>query len=248
MKNSILFLAGSGEFTSSMLDIDRNLCEHINGQVKVGIVPLAAGKERGYRKWIDDGISHFKNLGIDSVGFDIKSREGCIDSRNIDLLEDINFLYFSGGDPKYLFESLKDTPFWLKILDKFNNGNFILAGSSAGAMVMGKAIPKSLNMAFPGSRGNEDLWEESFGLVNFPIIPHFDRFSRFLDINYFKHRFFKSFGNNNMVLGIDEDTGVKTSDSKTFQVLGKGRVVILYKDRDAIEYRSSNKFSINDKI
>ena len=248
MKNSILFLAGSGEFTSSMLDIDKNLCTYIQGKVKVGIVPLAAGKERGYMKWIEDGISHFKNLGIDTIGFDIKSKEDCFTEKNIKSLEDINFLYFSGGDPKYLLESLEDTPFWLKVMEKFNKGNFVLAGSSAGAMVMGKAIPKSLNMGFLASKENRDLWQESFGLVNFPIIPHFDKFSRFLDINYFKNRFFNSFGNNNLILGIDEDTGVKTSDFKTFEVLGKGRAVILSKDSDTIEYKSSNKFSINDKI
>src|SRR5260370_38051003 len=47
-----------------------------------------------------------------------------------------NFIYFSGGKPRYLLETLQDTASWQAILGVFTTGG-IVAGCSAGAMVLG---------------------------------------------------------------------------------------------------------------
>ena len=60
-----LLLAGSGEFTDSMNQIDEDIIGVIDNP-RVMIIPAAAGKESDYHKWIDDGISHFEKIGIDS--------------------------------------------------------------------------------------------------------------------------------------------------------------------------------------
>ena len=60
MTQGPLLLAGSGEFTDAMTDIDRYFLQPIQNPL-VAIIPTAAGRERKWWKWAEDGTRHYIN-------------------------------------------------------------------------------------------------------------------------------------------------------------------------------------------
>lgn len=240
-----LLLAGSGEFTDSMNQIDEDIIGVIDNP-RVMIIPAAAGKESDYHKWIDDGISHFEKIGIDSFGVDIVSRKDFFESSNINLIDQCNVIYFSGGDPEYLFSCLENTLFLEKIIQRVNNDKgFILAGSSAGAMIMGEFLPNNIFKSI-FKKKREDGLEISrlSGIVNFSVIPHFNKFSKLINLKYLNKQFFNSFPKDSLIIGIDEDTVIFTTNKINYTVYGVGKVYLI-KNYNIFEfYKNLETFSI----
>jgi cyanophycinase len=131
-----LLLAGSGEFTTAMRDVDRALLDRLGRRPRVAIVPTAAGQEDTPPVWARLGCEHFAALGAEPVAIMVLDRAGAHDTKWIEAIARAHWIYFSGGDPGYLVETLRGTPFWQAVLTRHRAGA-ILAGSSAGAMMLG---------------------------------------------------------------------------------------------------------------
>ncbi len=215
---SILALIGSGEFTDAMIETDRFLLAQIKDPVVV-IIPTAAGQEDDYEKWITDGIKHFEKLGAKAFGTHILNTNDANDPEILAQLNRANFFYFSGGDPGYLLDVMKGSEAWNLILEKYNNGS-VLAGSSAGAMVMGKKVMARIYNYFKS--GNMSEWEEGLNLVDFGIIPHFDKFFEDLNENQVVDLKMK-LPTNIEIVGIDEDTSYIRLGNK-WQDMGRGNI------------------------
>ncbi len=67
------------------------------------------------------------------------------DEELLEVTKSANFIYFSGGNPTYLYEAIKDTPFFKELINTHENGG-IIAGCSAGAMIMGEKMIKGLRI------------------------------------------------------------------------------------------------------
>lgn len=106
-----LALLGSGEFTEALLETDKFLLTQIENP-KVAIVPTAAGLEDTVDSWINDGIAHFKKLDIPAKGVRLLNSEDAHSKQTLEQLKDSNFFYFSGGDPGYLLDTIRDSPAW----------------------------------------------------------------------------------------------------------------------------------------
>ncbi len=237
-----LLFAGSGEFTDSMNDIDSYLCSSIN-LTKIMIIPTAAGKEKDFHKWIDNGISHFKKIGKEAFGGDLISREDYFKDEYIALLDKTNFIYFSGGDPEYLLSCIENTPFLEKLLSKLKEKDFILAGSSAGAMIMGSYTPVNiLNRIFSSNKKGVFI-REALDLGHFIVIPHFNKIPKILELKYISERIINSLPDITIV-GIDEDTAILTENNTEFKVLGKGSVYIINGNAKIISYKNYEIFNI----
>lgn len=238
----ILVLAGSGEFTKSMKEIDQYLLSLTkSAKPEVAILPTAAGLEDTPQKWIDDGIRYFKKLGAKPKGIKILQRK---DTKNESLLAELNtssIIYFSGGHPGYLLTTLKNTPAWKKI-EKLYQNRVVLAGSSAGAMIMGKIILANAQEVF--LKGEKKfIWKKAFSLVPFSIIPHYDftiqKWPKVVRevIERAPSEFAKYH------IGIDEDTAVIIEDNKYAKVMGKGKVFVFKNGKEKI-YREKGSFII----
>ncbi len=241
-----IVLVGSGEFTSSMYEVDKFLISQFQKKIKIMIVPTAAGREKDYRKWILNGKEHFDKLNTESLGVDIVKREDAFKNDYIKLLDEVDFVYFSGGDPIYLLNTLKDTTFLNAVIERYKNNKVIIVGSSAGAMMMGSFIPSNLFRNLITMKGLNIEWNKSLDLVNFTVIPHFDRFSKMLNFNiggkYFKNKFMENL--KGTIIGIDEDTALVSKDGVEFKVLGKSYVHIFTQNSDDKEYKSGDMFKI----
>jgi len=214
----ILVLAGSGEFTSAMEDVDQFLLSQIDNP-HVGILPTAAGAEHDVQKWIDDGQKHFTKLGAKASGIKLFNKDDANDSSILEQLKKCNFFYFSGGDPRYLLDTLSGSKAWNEILRLHQQGS-ILAGSSAGAMIMGKKVWADV-YAFDKEKKLLP-WVEGFELVPFGVMPHFDAIPKYFSKEQLE-QMYANMPTDVEIIGIDEDTAYIRVDN-VWKVMGKGTI------------------------
>src|SRR5438552_6673422 len=194
-------LVGAGEYLQGMLPVDKKLLERINGTPRVVVLPTASAPdgEGVPQRWASMGVEHFAQLGVTAEPIMLLNRT---DADNADLssqLADANFIYFSGGKPRFLLETLQGTLSWQAILEVFTAGG-IVAGCSAGAMVLGGEV-----FDFP------QLWRTipALGLVpGISIIPHFDELPAWLTIATVPAK------RNTTVVGIDGATALVGSNGQ----------------------------------
>ena len=221
----MLALVGSGEYLPAIEPVDRYLFSQLNGEPRVLCLPTAAGTEspERIRYWMDLGVEHFSRLGVQVEALPIIDRAGALDPCWVECIRQANFIYLSGGRPDYLYNTLKDTPTWEAIFSVHLRGG-IIAGCSAGAMIMGARIP-----GFP-------RWQPAFGLIpKAVIIPHFDELPQVFikTIRYLIQR-------NWTIVGIEGNTALVSSNGE-ISVIGSGSVTIWninrrsqYKDRQQL--------------
>src|SRR5260221_5926533 len=83
------------------------------------------------------GVAHFQAVGVADVRASmIVDRASAADEAQLALLRDADLYYFSGGNPQYVVETLRDTPAW-EIIAQAHASGAVLAGCSAGAMMLG---------------------------------------------------------------------------------------------------------------
>ena len=160
------------------------------------------------------GVEHFAQLGVTAESIMLLTRA---DAENTDIasrLANANFIYFSGGKPRYLLETLQNTRSWQAILDVFAAGG-IIAGCSAGAMVLGDEV-----FDFP------QVWRTipALGLVpGIAVIPHFDELPSLITdtIARGKHKV--------TVVGIDGATALVGADDQ-WVAYGRGGVTVFTKN------------------
>ncbi len=225
MTRGAIVLAGSGEFTPAMSGVDRGLLATLRTPARVAIVPTAAGLEDTPPAWIAKGIEHFRALGAEPFGVPVLNKADANDARWTDAIADADWIYFSGGDPRHVTDSLDGSRFWSTVLDR-NAAGAILAGSSGGAMLMGQHT-------FVFSGRNADGFPTGIGLRramgvvrDVIVAPHFDIIPDRLVREW--HHVIPA---GHRLLGIDEDTAL-VQHNDAWDVRGKGRVVLFRSPND----------------
>ena len=218
-------LIGSGEYLPEMSEFESSLLQSGGSDIYVQI-PTAAGRESKSRLeyWRELGQSQAERLGAKQRFLPIFERE---DAYREDLVEQIygaGLIYFSGGDPHYLANSLLGTPVGDAIIHNWQNGTS-LAGCSAGAMVMADEV--SIHW-----RKNKSS-HKGFGILpELKIFPHYDRY--FGKIPTPLRKLITHADEDQFSIGIDENTALIWNGAK-WQVKGKSSVHILNKVPDLKE-------------
>lgn len=230
--NGLIALVGSGEYLPVMEDVDRHLLDSLNlngRRPRVVCLPTAAGREgdQSINRWSSMGIEHFGRLGADVTALPITDRTSANDERYESVLENADLIYFSGGDPAYLYETLKDTRAW-KSAQRAWAGGAIYAGCSAGAMILGNRIP---GFRLKGT-------QEGFGLVPVEfIVPHFDAIPAIWKPVVLALQ--KQLKSGQRMIGVDEDTALVGSFHGEWKVMGRGRVQVFGRDGKS-QYKSGD--------
>jgi len=201
-------LVGSGEYLPPMEAVDRDLIRRLGKPARVVCLPTAAGKEGAGRiaYWSQLGVEHFTRLGVEVSTLPVTDLHSANDPQHALVIEQANFVYLSGGNPAYLYSSLAGTLAWEAILSVLADGG-ILAGCSAGAMVMGGKI-----IGFPVSKPAFNL------LPGAVVIPHYDEFPRWM-LSLLRWLA----GKHSRFVGIEANTAL-VSDGEHCEVLGSGGV------------------------
>ncbi len=188
----------------------------------------------------------FEFLGCKNVNvMHIENREVANSEEILERLTVSNIVMFTGGDQLRLTSILGGTKFHDILLDKYQNEDFLYAGTSAGAAAA------SNNMIYQGSSHEALLKGEvkitsGLGLINDVIIDtHFVQRGRI-------GRLFQAVVGNPKVLGmgLGEDTGLLITNNNThMEAIGSGLVILVdgkeVKDTNLTAVEMGQPISIN---
>jgi len=167
-------------------------------------------------------LSAFKKLGCTQVKvLDIRTRQQSENQNFIDLVKKAGCVMFSGGDQSKITKIIGGSTIHDILIEKYNNENLVIAGTSAGAMCMSKEM-------IAGGSGTEVLrkgvvnMSKGMGFIPGLIIDsHFIRRGRFGRLVESVAKFPNLLG-----VGLAEDTGLVIKNSNEFEVIGSGMVII----------------------
>jgi len=228
--NGLMALVGSGEYLPVMEDVDRYLLDSLkitDRKPRVVCLPTAAGKEGDHSvdRWSNMGIEHFEKLGADVSALKIIDRSSAEDERYEQILENADLIYFSGGDPGYLYQTMKDSCAWKAAQRAWQRGA-IYAGCSAGAMILSRRMP---SFRLSGTQEGFSIFPAEF------VIPHFDAIPGIWKPMIFAMQ--KQLKNGQRMVGVDEDTALVGTLNSEWKVMGKSDVHVFTKD-DSKKYQS----------
>lgn len=220
--NGLIALVGSGEYLPVMNDVDRHLLASVdtNGRSpRVVCLPTAAGQEgdASVNRWLNMGAEHFQALGAEVTPARIIDRESADDAQWEPALENADLIYFSGGNPMYLYETMQGSSAW-KAAQKAWSRGAVYAGCSAGAMILAQKVP---NFRAAGL-----ISLDAFRIIPATfVIPHFDRMRGLWSAYLFGVR--RQLKENQFILGVDEDTALVGRLDGNWQVMGQGQAHII---------------------
>ena len=221
--NGLINLVGSGEYLPVMNDTDRYLLASLNlngRKPRVVCLPTAAGREgdASVNRWLTMGVQHFQDLGAQVTPVRIIDHETANDPQWEPFLESADLIYFSGGDPGYLYETMKGSCAWKAAQRAWERGA-IYAGCSAGAMILARRMP-SFRLA--GT-------QEGFGIVPATfIVPHFDAIPGIWRPLVFGLQ--RQLKKGERLIGVDENTALIGKLGGEWTVKGKSRVHVYMRD------------------
>jgi cyanophycinase len=213
--NGLITLVGSGEYLPVMEEVDRHLLSTLNGKTpRVVCLPTAAGQEgeQSVGRWSRMGVEHFSKLGAEVTALPIIDKASADDEQYVSTLENADLIYFSGGNPNYLYEIMNGSRAWTALQKAWSRGA-IYAGCSAGAMILAERIP---SFRLFGTL-------DGFGVVPAKfIIPHFDAMPVVFKPLIAALR--NGLQDGDYMLGVDENTALVGALGSEWQVMGQGKV------------------------
>ena len=220
MTTGTIALVGSGEFLPPIQPLDRKLLEHVQGTPRVVVLPTASAPDGAGvpERWATMGVAHFGTLGAQVEPVMLLTREDAENSAIAEKIAQANFVYFSGGKPRYLLETLQGTAAWEAIVALYTNGG-VVAGCSAGAMVMGAAL-----FNFPNFWQTTSALNLAPGLV---IVPHFDEIPKLM-LATLNH------ASPNTTVGVDGSTALVGHEDR-WTVYGAGGVTV-FEEKNKVRY------------
>ena len=82
----------------------------------------------------------FNQLDARTVKLDIRNNKEADSKENLDLLEELDVIFFTGGDQVVLYETFKNTKFLKVLKDRIKNNKVVYCGTSAGSMVAAETM------------------------------------------------------------------------------------------------------------
>jgi cyanophycinase len=165
----------------------------------------------------------FNEMGAKGVEIlDIRDREHCENPILQNYAENCTGVFMTGGDQLRLCGLLADTPLMNTIRQRAQQGEITLAGTSAGAAVMGHYM---IAGGGSGESPNRSLVDITTGLG---IIPELLVDQHFHNRNRMARLMSAIAGHaDRLGIGIDEDTCAVFEGDGLMQVLGKGTVTVI---------------------
>ncbi|MGE7781282.1 cyanophycinase [Peribacillus sp. NPDC097264] len=184
----------------------------------IGILPTASEIPDEVSK---EYIRLFKELGVNRVEvLEVNSKRDAEDPAICEQLASFSAVFITGGNQSRLSELIRDSRLH-KTLSKAWHDGMVVAGTSAGASIMGKQMIVAADMKLDDEKLKVEIGK-GFGFLDDLLIDqHFSQRGRF-------DRLLSAIAENEeiMGIGIDENTAIVVSDGK-FEVYGINQVLVL---------------------
>ncbi len=203
------------------LGILRRIIEESGGEDKkievittASVIPYEVG---------NNYLDAFGKIGCTNINvLHIRTREDAQRKEYFKRITECDAVMFTGGNQMRLTATFGGTAFLKKIFERYENDNFLIAGTSAGAMAM------SNTMIYEGHAEHAHLKGEvkittGLGFIDDVIIDsHFEKRGRFV-------RLAQSVAANPVCVGIGlgEDTGMLITQGNRMEAIGSGLVIII---------------------
>ena len=231
-KNAILVIGGAEDKVHGK-EILQTFFQRSGGtDAKIGIVPCASREpsligERYYRLFNDMGAKEIKVL-------DVRDRSKADDSDYCNFVEDCTGIFLTGGDQLRLCGLLADTPLMNRIVERAQRQEISLAGTSAGAAVMGHHMISGGSSAESPNRALVDMAKGLNIIPGVLIDQHFynrNRLARLLSAIS---------GHPELLgIGIDEDTCAIFESDGFIRAIGRGSITIV--DASKMSYSNQDR-------
>jgi cyanophycinase len=235
MNNLNIGLLGSGEFEAWSEPVDRSLLARAR-RGRILVLPTASAPEGDdvFNDWGERGLAHYRRLGIEAEVLPLKTRTDADSEAFSAKILDAAVIFFSGGNPAYLVETLIGTRFWTSLGVALAEGA-AYAGCSAGAVAIGDLALDSSHEEMSPS-----VWRPGLSLMPGVCIgPHWDALDSY--IPGLQDFFIRSVPATATLLTIDESTAV-VADGETWSVVGSGRAQVR-RDGAWLEFPAGTSFS-----
>jgi cyanophycinase len=213
-----ILLEGGAEFSGRMELADRRAIALAGGNdAPIAIIPAAAAPDDNHAQAGSRGIQWFQGLGALNVrALPLIDPASANDDAVSAAIRKSRLIFFLGGFPGYLADTLRDSASWTALVQAERSGA-VIVGSSAGAMVL-------CAQYYDPSRG-----QIKAGLDLIPdacLVPHYDTFGRqWIPM-------IAQMAPACPIIGIDEQTGmINEGKDGTWQVYGAGAVTLWQKGR-----------------
>src|SRR5438552_18340789 len=165
-----LLLEGGAEFGGQMAEPDKRAIELAGGfAAPIIIIPTAAAPDNNHQRAGNNGVRWFHHLGDTHVeSLPLIDKASANDPRLAAKISQSRLIYMLGGFTGYLGETIKDSASWQAMLKAYESGA-VIAGSSAGAMVM---------CQYYFDPGKNQVVEGLGLLPNTCLLPHHNTFSK----------------------------------------------------------------------
>ena len=214
-------LLGSGEFEPWTVEMDHWLLNRAVGDGTILIAPTASAPEGDevFARWSRKGVAHFADGGRRAEVLPLRTRLDAATPEVLEPLERASLVYFSGGNPWYLAETLRDTPAWSTIARRIDGG-LAFAGCSAGVAFLTASTfdsaEEDANRIFKPGIG--------YALPGVVFGPHWDRLDIWMPGA--RELLASTVPPGGVLVGIEEDTAL-IGDGEHWSVVGRHDVHVL---------------------
>ena len=188
-------------------------------KAKILVVPAASSipEEVG-----ENYQTAFKTLGCENVKvIQIKKRKHTDRPEFLEALQMADCVMFSGGDQRKITSKIYDTKFHRILMDRYQSEDFVVAGTSAGAMAMSKEMIAGGSSTEAFMKGAVQMNQGLQLIPELIIDTHFIQRGRFGRQSEAVAKFPDLLG-----IGLAEDTGLIIKDGNHFEVIGSGMVIV----------------------
>ncbi len=183
-------------------------------------------------------LEAFGKLGCtDLEVFDIRSKEDADKPEFLKLMTEADCVMFSGGDQSRIVEHISGTILESIIKDSYRNKDFVLAGTSAGAMCMSEEMIAGGGYEEVFIKGAVRMGKGMGFNPKLIIDSHFIQRRRFGRLTEAVAKFPHLIG-----IGLAEDTGLVIKNGRDCEVIGSGMMVLL----DARNLTHNNESVLKD--
>lgn len=183
-------------------------------------------------------LTAFEKLGCTNVHvLDIRSREDSDNPAFLEIIRKANCVMFSGGNQSVITEKIGGTQMHDILLTRYYNEQFVIAGTSAGAMCMSQEMITGGSAKESFTKGAVSMGEGMSFITSLIIDSHFIRRGRFGRLAESVAKFPNLLG-----VGLAEDTGLIIKKGRLVEVIGSGMVILF----DPRKMRHNNLASIEN--
>jgi cyanophycinase len=188
-------------------------------EAEIVVIPTASSiPEQVGENYIDA----FLKLGCSNVTvLNLTSREQCDEEKYLSLMSKANCVMFSGGDQSRIASIIGNTQLHSLMASKFAEENFVIAGTSAGAMAMANEMIAGGSSKEAMLKGAVILRKGLSFIPKLVIDTHFIRRGRFGRLAEAIAIYPELIG-----IGLAEDTGLVIKNCNEFKVIGSGMVIV----------------------